>query len=213
MPKFPVFYCSDVAEISLAESVANKLPVADSVYYVSEWKVMINKKWRAEVFLFGDLPVENPLKKIMDNERSKIIDGFKQQNLSDDEIENYINYFNDEFTKGTSHIFSSMISHSFLYGDEDYTKHGDMILYPSVQIDKIGNNYAFNTKLIDRGAIQLLKVYKLRVHYMTKRASEKYTFKATLESVGEPLDLTFIEWHAPTIDDYKNYNEHIIRLI
>ncbi|MDQ2753387.1 MAG: RES domain-containing protein, partial [Bacteroidota bacterium] len=67
MPKFPVFYCSEDAETSLIECVSKELPIANAVYYISEWKVKTQRTWRTEVFMLGELPSGHPMKKVMDN--------------------------------------------------------------------------------------------------------------------------------------------------
>lgn len=210
--KFPVFYCSETPEVSLLECVSKKLPLVDSVYYISEWKVEKAKTWRTLVFLLGELPIINPLKNEIDRVIPVIYNLFKNS-LTKNEIEEYLSYYNNQFTSDNSHIFSSLISHSFLFANDDCTKNGDLILYPSVQTKRLGNNYAFNTKFIDDGTIKLTKAYKIHIDYMCRKSDTTHTFSGNLISVGSPLDETFIQWQNPNEEDYKTYKEKLIRLI
>lgn len=210
--KFPVFYCSDIPEVSLLECVSKRLPIADAVYYISEWKVQKEKRWITLIFLFSNLPENNPQKSNIEKVRPSTLNMFKDK-LTDNEVQEYLYYYDNQFTSDNSHVFSSLIAHSFLYGSDDCNENGDMILYPSVQTKRLGNNYAFNTRFINDGTIKLSKAYKIRIDYMSEKGDNTFTYYGNLISVGIPLDETFIQWQNPSEEDYKTYKEKLIRLI
>lgn len=209
--RFPVFYCSDFCDISLAEAVQNKLPIFSKIYYISVWVPVVQKKWKILPFVFDGLPKGNPLYEYGKKNKENLLNLYNKYRSDDHVANQLIEFFHSEFTNLYNHSFSSIVAHQYLYDNDNCE--GDIVAYPSVQSYKMGNNYAINKKHIEQGNIALEKVYKVHIEYMSRISEIAHTFSGNLISVGSPLDETFIQWQNPNEEDYKTYKEKLIRLI
>lgn len=158
IPKYPVFYCSDNSSICINEALNgkqfDKFPIK---LYLSEWNVSDERKWKILLFIFFTLPTVNKAHEWSERNRQTLFEKYKQH-ISETDIQNYIQFYHNEFRKKDCYAFSSIVSHKFLYEENN-----DIVFYPSVQVEAEGNNYAINTKWIDNKTIFCSKLYKYRI--------------------------------------------------
>ena len=121
------------------------------------------------------------------------------------QAEQYLDFYHSEFTKNGSHTFSSLVSHQFLYDDNPQS--GDFVFYPSVQAERHGNNFAFHPKLIESREIVLVKVYKIKIHQLTKTSEVAFTWQYELLNVGD-VHASDVIWRAPTPVDMQEFEHH-----
>lgn len=181
LPKYPVFYCSDSGSICINEALYNKTLSFPFYLYLSHWRVDIDRKWKILPFVFQALPSMNKAHDYAEKNRQMLFDKYKGF-LREDEIEQYIHFYHQEFRKESDYKFSSLVSYKFLYEDD-----GDIVLYSSVQLAAEGNNYAINIKHIDDKSVLLIKVDKIRID------DAGGTRNWYLEAEGTPKD-DFVEW-------------------
>jgi len=204
LPKHPAFYCSDVWPISFFEVVQGKSQLTDTIYYFSQWEVRSDRTWRVLSFLFSGLPPENPMHNYVRQHTPDVINYLKQF-FTQAEAEQYLDLYHNEFTKTGSHTFSSLVSHQFLYNDEPHA--GDYIFYPSVQSDRLGNNFAFHPKVITTGEIALIKVYKIKIHQLSKTSDVAFNWQYELLHVGD-AQASNVVWRAPIGLDMQDFEYH-----
>lgn len=182
IPRQPVFYCSDKCYVSINESLkAQNINSFPFHLYLSIWRVKITKKWKILPLIFFPLAKINPLHDFAQRNEQEVIEKY-QKYLRKEDIKNYIKFYHDEFRKINCYEFSSIISHKYLYDDEN-----DAILYPSVQENAEGNNYAFNPKYINNNDIVLDETYRFRI----EKKDDEYSWY--LEAKGS-LNAGKIEW-------------------
>ncbi|MDO6435755.1 RES domain-containing protein [Flavitalea sp. BT771] len=204
LPKHPAFYCGDVWSISFFEVLQDKDHLFDTTYYFSHWEVQLDRTWRALSFLFSGLPPENPMYGYVQQNTTVVINYFKQF-LPAAEVKHYLDFYHSEFTKTGSHTFSSLVSHQFLYNDDPQS--GDFVFYPSVQAEHLGNNFAFNPKLIAAGEIALVKVYKIKIHELKKTSDVAFTWRYELLNIGD-ANVDNVIWRGPTDADIQEFEHH-----
>jgi hypothetical protein len=190
IPKHPVFYCSDKPSVSIKEIIKSENPLTFPItIYLSTWKVKSKKEWKILPFIFDDLPLSNQLFNYTKNSIEEFNILFRNI-LPRNDIKKFVRYYHKIF-RLKNYKFSSIISHDFLYEDK-----GDIIIYPTVQLKKEGNNYAFNTKWIDNETICLNEISKYRIH-----KDEEY-YLLYLESKGKPKN-KIINWEKCYSEDGK----------
>lgn len=202
IPKNPVFYCSDVWAISLFEVLQGQNCVSDKIFYFSEWSVRANRQWKVLSFIFGGVPETNPAYIYIQQNQSNVVEQYGKL-MSEKDIEHYLDFYHAEFTTAGNHIFSSIVSHQFLYDNGK----GDYIFYPSVQAMKEGNNYAFNKNVIDSNELELSKVYKLHIRKLKKTSEISFKWNYNLLSIGEKIDGT-LSFKKPNQLDCDNFKKH-----
>jgi len=182
IPKHPVFYCSDNSSICINEALNSKqFDTFPLNIYLSTWKISQARKWKILPFIFFTLPTINKAHEYAEKNREGLFEKYKEQ-ISETDIECYIQFYHDEFRKKDSYAFSSIVSHKFLCQEDN-----DIVFFPSVQVEAEGNNYAINTKWIDNKIIFCSKVHKYRI----ERVDDLYNWY--LEAEGLPKD-DKIEW-------------------
>ena len=181
LPKFPVFYCSDNSSISINEALHYKELTFPTHIYLSVWRVNIERTWKVLPFIFQTLPTVNKAYEYSEKNKAALFEKYKDK-LSPKDIQKYIDFYHDEFRKEGQYKFSSTTSYKFLYEDD-----GDIILYPTVQVESEGNNYAINTKWIDDGSINISLVLKYRIE------KDDNIYSYYLEAEGRPNN-EIINW-------------------
>jgi hypothetical protein len=176
IPKHPVFYCSDNSSICINEALNgkqfDKFPIN---LYLSEWNVSDERKWKVLPFIFFTLPTNNRAHEYAEKNRQTLFKKYKN-NISEADIQSYIQFYHDEFRKRDCYAFSSILSHKFLYEESN-----DIIFYPSVQVEAEGNNYAINTKWIDNKTFFCSKIYKYRI----EKNDDIYSWYLEAEGIPE----------------------------
>lgn len=182
IPKHPVFYCSDSSSICIDEVLnGNNFENFPIYLYLSVWNVSVERKWKILPFIFLTLPTINQAYGYAEKNRQTLFEKYKNH-ISETDIQSYIQFYHDEFRKRDCYNFSSIVSHKFLYEDNH-----DIILYPSVQVEAEGNNYAINTKWIDNKTIICSKAFKYRIE------KDKDIYSWYLVAEGTPIE-DEIEW-------------------
>lgn len=181
LPKFPVFYCSDNSSISINEALHSKDLSFPTHIYLSSWKVNTERKWKILPFVSQTLPTVNKAYEYAENSKQALFENYKDH-LPYEDIKKFIEFYHDEFRKEGQYKFSSIVSYKFLHEDN-----GDIIFYPSVQVEAEGNNYAINPKWIDNNSISLAIVQKFRIE------KNNDIFYWYLEAEGHP-NLEKIQW-------------------
>lgn len=186
IPKNPVFYCSDTSSISISEVLQNKKHDFPVHLYLSEWGVENDVTWKILPFIFKGLPSTNKAFEYAVKNKQEVLDKYKNI-LAIEDIDRYVEYYHDVFRNEKSFKFSSIISYKFLYEDN-----GDIIFYPTVQVEAEGNNYAVNKKWIDNKTILLKKVHKFRIEKINN------IYNWYLEELGNPINETTLDWKVAT---------------
>lgn len=182
IPKHPVFYCSDNSSICINETLNGKLFDTFPInLYLSTWNVSEERKWKILPLIFLTLPSVNKLHLYVEKNRKSLLEKYKDQ-ISEKDIQSYIQFYHNEFRKKDTYKFSSIVSHKFLYEENN-----DIVIFPSVQVESEGNNYAINTKWINNKTFFCSKVYKYRI----EKNDDLYSWY--LEAEGIPKG-NKIEW-------------------
>lgn len=162
-PNYPVFYSSDNPMISLIE-VIRKEKVSKKSFCISKWEINNNKTIEIVLshYLNGTLPKENPYYDLDRRDRSEMTEIFPKT-YSDEQIKGFnkiIDFFNSQFmTDKNYHISASLIYDIFFEGPKPAA---DIVMYPSVQSEYKGNNFALHPNFVDN-MLELKRIYKVQV--------------------------------------------------
>jgi hypothetical protein len=155
----PVFYASDHILTSLREiiDINNFVP---EKYCLSVWKIRENVRFNVSPFIFGSLDQSCRYNELSESIINRIPNKLKDDVSKDVYINSLINY-SKLFIHPNSYVVSSFIGHLYLYAK--YEINTDILIYPSVQVDRKAVNFAINPNFADENLI-LERVYNVSVN-------------------------------------------------
>jgi hypothetical protein len=160
-PNHPVFYCSNDAMTSINE-VIRKTDFIGKKYCISSWGIQGRIKKIKFVPFFGELNKENPFN-ILKVAFWKDINKHTNNSLNDDQVNAlkiYIDYLAELFNNDEEYSLSATLAYAILY--ETQNGRPDILIYPSIQNDKKGNNMAMNPNFVDQN-LYLKKLLTIKI--------------------------------------------------
>ncbi len=162
----PVFYCAFDPLTAVMEVIQNREKFEenkDRLYCISSWKIKDYRNIKLSSFM-GDLDVGHPFydfKQFQQNEFKKQL-GEEKRNIEQAEIISEIyNFLSNSFLESEDYVISSYFSHKHLYARHSYRT--DILIYPSIVIDKRTTNFAINPNFVDE-RMYLKCVYVLKIN-------------------------------------------------
>lgn len=139
----PVLYTSLNENTSLIESKCK------DYFYLGVWNLEENSGIKLNSFLFTKLDNENPMKIISDDLYKKMNEMFKGLSINQlNDIKKLYTLFSELFIRNNK-IITSLIGYKILYQNEfEKEIQPDAIVYPSIQVDKKGCNFAFHPDFV-----------------------------------------------------------------
>jgi hypothetical protein len=161
LKNYPVFYGSDQPGTSIIEYYQNYSDLnLDEKFCLSIWSIRPNTRIRVSPFIFSSLRKENPYNGISELMLKELPAKF-QAVYSDEESlkkKDILEFYSEAFVRDESHVLSSILAHRYLYANHNLRT--DILIYPSVQTDRMAVNFAIQPNFVDESMV-LEKVYVL----------------------------------------------------
>lgn len=187
---FPVFYGAVSQDTAIRET---KVTHNDNpILYISKWRLAKGKKISTVNFIFDDSKIG-------------LVEHTKSFNMAREErMKEMLNIYSSDKQEAFMYLFkevgniffdedykiSSFLAHYYLYeGKEKFQYDIDLILYPSIQSNYQGFNFAINPDFADR-CLELVEVQKIRLKEYEKSGGSHIELLNTgrLDSSGK------VEW-------------------
>lgn len=174
LPGYPVFYASDfplTAVIEVIRTHKNLSEIKDRYFCLSVWKVTGDQSAVLAPLLYDGIPTDNPLYEFGQYTKGQEPEELKSL-FTPDQIagmEEMLKFYSRVFQNDDQYTISSFIGHRHLYNDVDAPDNqpelqfrGDILIYPSIRLDKRSINYAIHPNFADE-RMTLSSIYKIRI--------------------------------------------------
>jgi len=148
--------------------------------------------------MYSDIPNENFFKQLKENDLKKYGDTFKD-NLSEDQkkgLQEFLKYLHNEFINDENYSISATLTHEAFYSKHALST--DILIYPSVQSNKIGTNFAVHPNIADN----MLELQRLYIVEINNYIPDNNKFSLTFMNFGEVVD-NKIRWYNFPASDVK----------
>lgn len=176
-PKYPVFYSSNKAMVSLME-VIRQDACKNKSFCVSKWEVNRDEstKIKLQHYLNQPLPKENPFKELREKDHTEVTKIF-QKSLSKDQINGFnklMEFFSSQFTSNKNYHISASLTYDIFF--DNPKRATDILIYPSIQSKYKGVNFALHPNFVDN-MLKLKRLYWIKINEFNPESnSANFTF-------------------------------------
>lgn len=166
---FPVFYGAFHHAVALKEMKEEVLANADEILYLSEWEVELSQNILAHPLLMNSKTIvgDGMASKVAKPQLEQMLKGVNKTGIKEvsDGFRQLLIRLGDLFTlDGEKHYnITSAYAHDILYSAKKKGVNISMLMYPSVETNHQGINFALHPEFADSGMMKLKTVLKLNV--------------------------------------------------
>lgn len=212
LAKNPVFYGSSNPTVCVFETIKQSEITADTIFCISVWSIDPNKKFSVAPYVIDTIDETNEFYTLSQSILKKF--PLKLANKFSNEEINYkldlIKLFSSLFVSDDIPFISSIIAFEFLYVPNKINT--DILIYPSLQLNKKEINYAINPNFVDE-SMTLDRVYQVSIRNIDfnngnpiyQMGIQKYAFMKNSRLIWNIFDKANEEEMSIIRSDFKGF--------
>lgn len=203
-PKHPVFYGSNNPITAIAEVIRDE-DYKNKKLCIASWGLInSDEDFVFENYLKSKLHPNNPFSAIAYSQLERLNEPFENQ-LNSEQVQGlseFLKYIDSQFITDTNYSLSASLAHRSLYAKHNYRT--DILMYPSVQTNALGNNFAISPNFVDTH----MRVQRLYIIEVISYDKETGHFDLSFLQYAE-IQKNVVLWKNLKEDDelYRTYFE------